>query len=166
MGHSLAFAWWDAFWLPLLMTIFVGGGVGLYISRVLGYQQTIATATCMTFELGAISFQFEYTDAARDCRLITSRIRACAIDLLLQGHVEAAAKLSNIVNKMETEIGGVLVQNAEHFRGNNSDIKEMRRIEDLINQIYSKGARDLARVQSPWWRFFRLRQSTPTAPPS
>ena len=36
MCHSLAFQWWDSFRLPLLMSIFVGGGVGLYISRVLG----------------------------------------------------------------------------------------------------------------------------------
>jgi hypothetical protein len=166
MCNNPPFNWLEAFWIPLAMTVVIGGGVGffasLYCGRMLLFQQLISNAVGYVMELGPLAITGDFNDAVVGCRTTHIKIRACSLALLLQGHLEAAKALKDLCGESETSTEDILDAARAKFRGKQSNGAEIRSIEDALNESGSKFATRIAKIKTPWWRNCSWRMPTPS----
>jgi hypothetical protein len=161
-----SFDWLSVVFIPAAISVIVGGGVGffasLYASRMLLYQQTLATAASCTLELKMLTTTGKFDDAVVGCSSTHVRIRGCNLALLLQGHLEAAQDLLQICGESERATGEILMGERPHFQGVHSDEQQMQRIEKSLVMLSSTIGARITRIKTPFWRFFDWRQRSPT----
>jgi hypothetical protein len=157
MCHDNSFDFWGTIGSPVLFTI-IATVLAIGASRLILYQQTLATAVSTTFELSAITVKADFLEAATGCRSIHSRIRGLGMALAMQGHIGAATKLSAICGRMEDSIGAILIANKQHFKGRQTNDAEMARIEGEIHAVYSKSGAEFTQITTPIKAYFMIRQ--------
>jgi hypothetical protein len=157
MCHEASFDWWGTLGSPVLFTI-IATFLAIGASKLVLYQQTLATAVSTTFELSAITVKADFLEAATGCRSIHSRIRGLGMALAMQGHITAAGRMTEICGRMEHAIGAILIANKQHFQGRHTNDSEMARVESEIHAVYSKMGAEFTQITTPISAYFSFRQ--------
>jgi hypothetical protein len=147
--YAQAFDWLDVVVVPFLMTVLVGGIVGIVTGRMIVYQQTIANAVCATLDIGRFGRCFDYDEARHISSDIHLRVNGFTMTLLCQRFKEAGKRVNLLANKLKTETDEIIERRKHAFAGPNTDPEEHAQTYAEITALANRIAKQIAIVRSP-----------------
>jgi hypothetical protein len=154
--QASGFDWVGIVLIPIAISLIVG----VYIGRLMAYQQMITNAVGVAVEFATTGACKTYAEMRNMTSSATTKLTANSLVLLAMKHREASAEILNIATSAKKKTDGYINESARNASSDVITDEEWIKLNASITGVANHVSKRLASVRTPWWNYFRFQLLT------